>query len=115
MYKVISLLVENHIFLRSGVTKPRYIHHRYVDPWLIHSYKIYRLEQESLIPFKDSIYATRQQGQTAEINAETIAKDTNLQNEDTDKKRKVFTYALISYFAKIFIYLYEHFNFRQVL
>jgi len=89
LYKVVSLLVKNHIFLRSGVTKPRYIHHRYVDPWLIHSYKIYRLEQESLVPFKESIYAIRQQEETAEINAETNTNDTNLHNED--KKRNVIT------------------------
>ncbi|XP_011696801.1 PREDICTED: general transcription factor 3C polypeptide 1 isoform X2 [Wasmannia auropunctata] len=89
LYKVASLLVENHIFLRSGVTKPRYIHHRYVDPWLIHSYKIYRLEQESLVPFKDSIYATMQPGEmNAEINAETDAKSMNLHNEEENANEK---------------------------
>jgi len=90
LYKVVSLLIENHIFLRSGVTKPRYIHHRYVDPWLIQSYKIYRLEQESLVPFKDSIYATMQQGEKAETSAKTDAKDTNLHNkEDANEKRNL--------------------------
>lgn len=81
--------MDNHIFLRSGVIKPRYIHHRYVDPWLIHSCKIHRLEQESLGPFKDSIYATMQQ--TAETNAETDEKDTNLHNdEDRNEKRNCY-------------------------
>jgi len=98
LYKVVSLLIENHIFLRSGVTKPRYIHHRYVDPWLIQSYKIYRLEQESLVPFKDSIYATMQQGEKAETSAETDAKDTNLHNkEDANEKRNLVIYALYNF------------------
>lgn len=94
-YKVISFLIDNHIFLRSGVTKPRYIHHRYVDPWLIHSCKIYRLEQESLVPFKDSIYATMSQGETAETNA----KDTSLHNEKniSEKRNIVMFYNFISY------------------
>ncbi|KAL0120525.1 hypothetical protein PUN28_008329 [Cardiocondyla obscurior] len=91
LYKVVSLLIDNHIFLRSGVTKPRYIHHRYVDPWLIHSYKIYRLEQEALVPFKDSIYATMQHGETSKINAEMNAKNTNLyeaEEETTNRKHE---------------------------
>lgn len=70
--------------MRSGVTNPRYIHHRYVDSWLIHSYKIYRLEQESIVPFKDSVYATMQQGKTAEacfeMNAKQNSKDTETDN-----------------------------------
>ncbi|XP_011862964.1 PREDICTED: general transcription factor 3C polypeptide 1-like [Vollenhovia emeryi] len=88
LYKVISLLTDNNIFLRSGVIKPRYIHHRYVDPWLIQSCKINRLEQESLVPFKDSIYATMQQGDATETNAEADAKDTNLHNEEEDTSEK---------------------------
>ncbi|XP_077271220.1 general transcription factor 3C polypeptide 1 isoform X1 [Temnothorax americanus] len=89
LYKVVSLLVDNHIFLRSGVTKPRYIHHRYVDPWLINSYKIHRLEQESLGQFKDSIYATMQKKETAETNTERDAKDTNPHTEgNTNKKHE---------------------------
>ncbi|KAL6422933.1 hypothetical protein ACFW04_010439 [Cataglyphis niger] len=83
LYKAVSLLTENHIFLRSGVTNPRYIHHRYVDSWLIHSYKIYRLEQESIVPFKDSVYATMQQGKTAEANLEMNAKQ-NGEDTETD-------------------------------
>lgn len=83
LYKAVSLLTENHIFLRSGVTNPRYIHHRYVDSWLIHSYKIYRLEQESVVPFKDSIYATMQPGETAEASIEMNAKQ-NREDTETD-------------------------------
>ncbi|XP_011252958.2 general transcription factor 3C polypeptide 1 [Camponotus floridanus] len=81
LYKAVSLLMENHIFLRSGVTNPRYIHHRYVDSWLIHSCKIYRLEQESVVPFKDSIYAKMQQGETVKTNIEINAKQNK---EDTE-------------------------------
>ncbi|KYN36248.1 General transcription factor 3C polypeptide 1 [Trachymyrmex septentrionalis] len=90
LYKIVSLLTENRIFVRSGVTKPRYIHHRYVDPWLINSCKIYRLEQESLVPFKDSIYSTMHQGKTTETNTEIDAKDTNIDNEkDANEKREI--------------------------
>jgi len=86
LYKVVSLLTENHIFVRSGVTNPRYIHNRYADPWLIHSYKIYRLEHESAMPFKESIYATMQQGQTTEMDI----KDTE-HKEGTDETRNIST------------------------
>ncbi|KAG5343225.1 TF3C1 factor, partial [Acromyrmex heyeri] len=90
LYKIVSLLTENRIFIRSGVTKPRYIHHRYVDPWLINSCKIYRLEQESLVPFKDSIYSTMHQGKIAETNTEMDAKDINIDNEkDANKKCEI--------------------------
>lgn len=95
LYKIVSLLTDNHIFLRSGVTKPRYIHHRYVDPWLIQSYKIYRLEQESLGPFKDNIYATMQQEKIAETNAETDIKDTNLHNEEDSNEKRNYIYIYI--------------------
>ncbi|XP_011876239.1 PREDICTED: uncharacterized protein LOC105566665 [Vollenhovia emeryi] len=88
LYKVISLLTDNHIFFRSGVIKPRYIHHHYLVSWLIQSCKINRLEQESLVPFKDSIYATMQQGDATETNAEADAKDTNLHNEEEDTSEK---------------------------
>lgn len=82
MYKIVSLLTENHIFVRSGVTTPRYIHNRYADSWLIHSYKIYRLEHESVVPFKESIYATMQQGQATEMNIEDTEckEDTEIRN-----------------------------------
>lgn len=84
LYKIVSLLTENRIFLRSGVTKPRYIHHRYVDPWLINSCKIYRLEQEALVSFKDSIYSTMQQGKITEINVEM-----NANEKDANEKRNI--------------------------
>ncbi|XP_011143807.1 general transcription factor 3C polypeptide 1 [Harpegnathos saltator] len=84
LYTIVSHLVENRIFLRSGVTCPRYIHHHYVDSWLIHSCKIYRLEQEAMGPFKDSVYATMPLGKTAITNVETDAK-----HENTNKKLKM--------------------------
>lgn len=87
LYKIVSLLTENHIFLRSGVTIPRYVHHRYADPWLIHSYKIYRLEQESVVPFKDSVYATMPQGMTMNVSAETDGKYGN--EKDADENGKI--------------------------
>lgn len=53
------MFVDNYLFLRTGVTTVRYIHHDYVNSWLIHSYKIYRLEKESLIPIpKGTVYVT---------------------------------------------------------
>ncbi|XP_076662843.1 general transcription factor 3C polypeptide 1 isoform X1 [Andrena cerasifolii] len=50
LYRITSFLTENRLFLRSGVMTVRYIHHRHADSWLIRSYKIYRLEKESLAP-----------------------------------------------------------------
>ncbi|XP_014483912.1 PREDICTED: general transcription factor 3C polypeptide 1 [Dinoponera quadriceps] len=70
LYAIVSLLVKNRIFLRSGVISPRYIHHHHVDPWLIHSCKIHRLEQEAMGPFKDSVYATMPQGKAANANVD---------------------------------------------
>jgi len=71
--------------LRSGVTKPRYIHHHYVDPWLIRSYKIYRLEQESVVPFKDSVYATIPLGKEIETSDDVDIK----RNEEKNEKRNI--------------------------
>lgn len=50
MYRITSFLTENRLFLRSGVMTVRYVHHRHAEAWLIRSYKIYRLEKESLAP-----------------------------------------------------------------
>ncbi|XP_014614359.1 PREDICTED: general transcription factor 3C polypeptide 1 [Polistes canadensis] len=78
LYDIVSLLIENYLFLRSGVTTPRYIHHLYVNPWLIHSYKIFRLERESLLPIpKGSIYLTENQT-NADINIDDIKKDNDI-------------------------------------
>lgn len=51
------MLSEFRQIIRSGVTVVRFIHNQYIDPWLIHSYKILRLEQEAqpLVP-KGSAY-----------------------------------------------------------
>ncbi|XP_031843956.1 general transcription factor 3C polypeptide 1 isoform X2 [Nomia melanderi] len=59
LFHILSFLVKHHLFLRSGVTTVRCIHHRYADSWLIHSYKICRLEKESLVPLpKKTVYVT---------------------------------------------------------
>nr|XP_050861343.1 general transcription factor 3C polypeptide 1 [Vespula vulgaris] len=76
LYDIVSLLIENYLFLRSGVTTPRYIHHHYANPWLIHSYKIFRLERESLLPIpKGSIYLTE---------SETVGEINSDDNKDND-------------------------------
>lgn len=106
MYTVVSLLIENRIFLRSGVTGPRYIHHYHVDPWLTHSCKIYRLEQEAMGPFKDSIYATMPQGKIVNIDLET---DVKHNEKDTDKKRNIITLNLFNY-VKLHLTVVYYFN-----
>ncbi|KAG7208455.1 hypothetical protein KM043_014681 [Ampulex compressa] len=59
LYTIVTILTRERLFLRSGVTTVRYIHHRHADPWLINSYKIYRLEKESLPPVpRGSVYVT---------------------------------------------------------
>ncbi|XP_014229864.1 general transcription factor 3C polypeptide 1 [Trichogramma pretiosum] len=45
--RILSLLVEKRIVLRAGIVTVRYIYHRSVNPWIIHSYKILRLEREA--------------------------------------------------------------------
>lgn len=91
LYTIVSLLVENRIFLRSGVTSPRYIHHNHVNPWLIHSCKISRLEQEAMGPFKDSIYATISQSNIANMNVDIDVKH----EKHIDKKRNITTLNLL--------------------
>lgn len=81
MYDVVAFLIENYLLLRSGVTTPRYIHHHYANPWLIHSYKIFRLERESLLPIpKGSIYLT-ESDTLGEINSD------DKKDNDIDRKK----------------------------
>ena len=51
------MLSEFRQIIRSGVTVVRFIHNQHIDPWLINSYKIPRLEQEAQpsVP-KGSVY-----------------------------------------------------------
>lgn len=64
--------------MRSGVTVVRYIHHRYVDSWLINSYKICRLEKESLIPVpKGTVYVTESKEASNKDNDVNTIKETN--------------------------------------
>ncbi|KAJ8670622.1 hypothetical protein QAD02_001881 [Eretmocerus hayati] len=44
---MLSFLCGKRVVLRAGIVTVRYIHHRYVNPWIIHSYKILRLDKES--------------------------------------------------------------------
>ena len=44
---ILLFLSEKRMVLRAGIVAVRYIYHRYVNPWIIHSYKILRLEKES--------------------------------------------------------------------
>lgn len=44
---ILSLLSDRRIVLRAGIVTVRYVYHRYVNSWIIHSYKILRLEKES--------------------------------------------------------------------
>lgn len=81
MYDIVSFLIDNYLLLRSGVTTPRYIHHHYANPWLIHSYKIFRLERESLLPIpKGSIYLT-ETDTLGEINSD------DKKDNDIDRKK----------------------------
>ncbi|XP_014204050.1 general transcription factor 3C polypeptide 1 isoform X2 [Copidosoma floridanum] len=45
--EISTFLVEKRVVLRAGIVTVRYIHHRYINPWIIRSYKILRLEKES--------------------------------------------------------------------
>ncbi|XP_015188892.1 PREDICTED: general transcription factor 3C polypeptide 1 [Polistes dominula] len=84
LYDIVSLLIDNYLFLRSGVTTPRYIHYGHVNPWLVHSYKIFRSDRESLLPIpKDSIYLTENQTVT-DTNIDDIKKDNDIgHNKDS--------------------------------
>ncbi|XP_046623037.1 general transcription factor 3C polypeptide 1 isoform X1 [Neodiprion virginianus] len=55
LHRLLSLLTEHRLVLRSGVTTTRYIHQKFTDPWMIKSFKILRLDKESLSPVSDRI------------------------------------------------------------
>lgn len=48
--EVLALLTKSQILYRSGVTTVHYIYHMYMKPWLVHSYKLLRLERENQVP-----------------------------------------------------------------
>ncbi|XP_078042663.1 general transcription factor 3C polypeptide 1 [Augochlora pura] len=57
LYSIVTQLTKHRLLLRSGVTTVRYIHYHYADCWMIRSYKICRLERESLTPMpKNTVY-----------------------------------------------------------
>lgn len=47
--EVLALLTKSQILYRSGVTTVHYIYHMYMKPWLVHSYKLLRLERENQV------------------------------------------------------------------
>ncbi|XP_063986134.1 general transcription factor 3C polypeptide 1 [Diachasmimorpha longicaudata] len=55
LYDILSFLTDQKLFLRSGVTDMHYIHHNFVDPWLIQSIRIMRLQKEALPPVPPGI------------------------------------------------------------
>ncbi|XP_058798386.1 general transcription factor 3C polypeptide 1 [Phymastichus coffea] len=44
---ILVFLSEKRIVLRAGIIAVRYIYQKFTNPWIIHSYKILRLEKES--------------------------------------------------------------------
>lgn len=44
---ILALLTKSRILYRSGVTTVHYIYHMFMKPWLVHSYKLLRLEREN--------------------------------------------------------------------
>jgi hypothetical protein len=64
-------LVQKKIILRAGIVSVRYIHYRYINPWIIHSYKILRLEKEAhqTIP-EGSVYILDNEENTVDKNKE---------------------------------------------
>jgi hypothetical protein len=48
--EVLALLTKSRILHRSGVTTVHYIYHMFMKPWLVHSYKLLRLEREKQQP-----------------------------------------------------------------
>lgn len=48
--EVLALLTKSRTLYRSGVTTVHYIYHMFMKPWLIHSYKLLRLEREKQQP-----------------------------------------------------------------
>ncbi|XP_033321902.2 general transcription factor 3C polypeptide 1 [Megalopta genalis] len=113
LHSIVTQLAKHCLFLRSGVTTVRYIHHHYADSWMIRSYKIYRLEKESLVPMpQNTVYIMEpeviiDEGSDANVTkeseipkalSETKTADTdedfveikvekkNLENDDSDKE-----------------------------
>ncbi|XP_069672695.1 general transcription factor 3C polypeptide 1 [Periplaneta americana] len=54
--EILALLSKSHILYRSGVTTVHYIYHMFMKPWLVHSYKLLRLEREKqVLPPHDAV------------------------------------------------------------
>lgn len=48
--EILALLTKSRTLYRSGVTAVHYIYHMFMKPWLVHSYKLLRLEREKQQP-----------------------------------------------------------------
>ncbi|CAL7934994.1 unnamed protein product [Xylocopa violacea] len=78
LYRIVSFFTENRLFLRGGVAIIRYIHHSYADSWVIHSYKICRLEKESLAPMPTgTVYAIESKEILNKDSAMNISKESD--------------------------------------
>uniref|UniRef100_A0A6V7I8R1 Uncharacterized protein n=1 Tax=Bracon brevicornis TaxID=1563983 RepID=A0A6V7I8R1_9HYME len=69
LYEILEFLTDQRLLLRSGITKMHYIHHNFVDPWLIHSMRIMRLQKEALpsVPY-NAVYVLNTDGDNTEHN-----------------------------------------------
>ncbi|XP_012253071.2 general transcription factor 3C polypeptide 1 isoform X2 [Athalia rosae] len=85
LLRLISLLTEHRIFLRSGVITVRYIHQQFADPWLIHSYKILRRDKESLPAIASGNFYLPEFEDKAEW-SEKQASDNDLSNDTSLEK-----------------------------
>ncbi|KAK0180773.1 hypothetical protein PV327_003123 [Microctonus hyperodae] len=74
LYNILHHLTDYRLFLRSGVTEMHYIHYNFIDPWIIQSIRIMRLQREGLPPIPSgSVYVLNSQH------------DDKISNNDTDK------------------------------
>ncbi|KAK0177379.1 hypothetical protein PV328_001440 [Microctonus aethiopoides] len=74
LYNILHHLTDYRLFLRSGVTEMHYIHYNFIDPWIIQSIRIMRLQREGLPPIPPgSVYVLNSQH------------DDKVPNNDTDK------------------------------
>ena len=78
LYDVVSILTKGRLILRSGARHTRYIHQKFADPWMIHSYKIMRLQKECLpILPAESLYVVVDEKNKESENINSAATDGN--------------------------------------
>lgn len=123
--EILLLLTKNRLVLRAGIVAVRYIHHRYINPWIIHSYKILRLEKESheALP-EGSVYVLDSEDETINKENEETSRVTTAANlfynqpvTNNNLKRKSSVQEgppekmIVIYDKKIFKILNEYFFF----